>query len=95
VNAKLTPLGALAVIALSLATLHNGLEGGLQANWPVVAFIIISTVTAFIIWFIPRERYQHIFASTFGWLPAVVGAVSWPFGTSTALSPFLAFPFLK
>jgi hypothetical protein len=52
--------GVLAVIALSLVTLHKGLAGGLQAKWPTVTFIIVSAVVTIITWITPREISAHI-----------------------------------
>lgn len=72
--------GVVSVLILTFLTTDNSvLPGEIKYNWPLAVFAIIAFIALILVWITPRENLQAIFANTFGWLPAVVAAISWPY----------------
>lgn len=69
-------LGLASVLVLGALTARVGLIPG---NGPFNIFVVIFVVVGFLLTVIDRKYYRSIFASTFGWLPVLLGAVSWPY----------------
>lgn len=73
-------LGIISVLILTLLSIRGALfPSEIRYNRPLLIFTIIAAVAGMILSIIPREKYQAIFANTFGWLPVVLGAISWPY----------------
>jgi hypothetical protein len=73
------PIGLLAIFALTVATVGIPEPGTAKKLWPIYVFAIVGVIIGCLLWSIPRDRYSSIFASTFGWLPVVLGALSYGF----------------
>jgi hypothetical protein len=73
------PIGLLAIIALTVATVGLPSSGAAKNLWPIYVFATIGIIVACLLWATDRDRYSAIFASTFGWLPVILGALSYGF----------------
>ncbi len=73
------PIGLIAVIALTVATVGIPTPGAAKKLWPIYIFAVVAAIIGYLLWSIPRNKYSAIFASTFGWLPVTLGALSYGF----------------
>jgi hypothetical protein len=69
----------LGVVSVLILTALTARVGRIPGNGPFEIFVGICLVGGILLWIIPRERYGSIFANTFGWLPVLLGAASWPY----------------
>jgi hypothetical protein len=53
--------------------------GGGVRSFPYFIFIGVGTIFGILLWKVPRERYDTIFANIFGWLPVSLGMLSYIF----------------
>jgi hypothetical protein len=72
-------LGLVAILVLTILTVEGGLSADLRLEWPFYVILGVSVVIGSLLWIIPRKTYYTMFARTFGWLPVVLGAASWPY----------------
>lgn len=80
ITSLLMLLGVVSVLILTVLTVRGALfPAEIRYNRPLLIFTIAASIAGMILWTIPRDRYQAIFANTFGWLPVVLGAISWPY----------------
>jgi hypothetical protein len=73
------PLGIASILALAAVTVGVPNLGASIRSLPYYIFLSIGIFFGVLLWKIPRERYNIIFASIFGWLPAFLGALSYIF----------------
>ena len=71
------PIGVISVLALAALSIGAPPQGA--GFLPFYIFLGICIIIGALMLITSRERYQSIFASTFGWLPVLLGLASWPF----------------
>jgi hypothetical protein len=70
------PIGIASILILTALTVGAPVWSAGVKSLPYYVFLGIGIIFGVLLWKIPRERYSTIFASTFGWLPVVLGMLS-------------------
>jgi hypothetical protein len=73
------PVGIISVLALTVLTAIAANRGANRSFWPFYLFLAGGLIAGVLLWLVPRRRYSTAFAGLFGWLPVLLGAVSYPY----------------
>ena len=73
------PIGIISILVLTVLTAVAANHGANRGFWPFYLFLAAGLISGTLLWLVPRRRYTILFAGLFGWLPVLLGAVSYPY----------------
>lgn len=70
-------VGILSILTLTALTAGGPTWASNRNLWPLYIFMFAAIIFFVVLWIFRREKLSAAFASTFGWLPVFLGAVSY------------------